>query len=77
MKATEKNERNPVVMLLAVVMLLIGMGLMFIGVTNFASLGWLYAMLIIASGFGTTSLAAAALVTGKGEWLLIDLILPG
>lgn len=77
MKKTEKTERNPVVVLLAGVLLLIGLGLVFVAVTNFAVLGWLYATLIIASGLSSAGMAVMTIVTGKSEWLLIDLILPG
>lgn len=31
----------------------------------------------IAGGLSSASLATAALVTGKPEWLMLDLILPG
>lgn len=77
MKKTEKTERNPVVVLLASVLLLIGLGLVFVVVTNFAVLGWLYAILIIASGLSSAGMAVMAIFTGKSEWQLIDLLLPG
>jgi len=77
MKKTEKTERNPVVVLIAAVILLVGLGVVFIGVTNFAALGWLYATLIIASGLSSAGMAVMTIVTGKSEWLLIDLLLPG
>jgi len=40
-------------------------------------LGWLYATLIIASGLSSAGMAVMTIVTGKSEWLLIDLLLPG
>lgn len=73
----EKIERSPMIIVFGIIMLLIGVGLMFIGATNVRSLGWQYAVLVFCSGFGTASMATTALITGKGEWLLIDLILPG
>jgi len=76
MKKTEKTERNPVVVLIAVVILLVGLGVVFIGVTTFAILGWLYATLLIGYGLISAGMALMAIITRKSEWLLIDLLLP-
>lgn len=77
MAKPEKIERSPMVIIFGILMLVIGVVLMFIGATNVRSLGWRYAIAVFASGFGTASMATTALITGKGEWLLLDLIIPG
>lgn len=69
-------KRKPAVMVFAGIMLLVGLGLAAVGVLYFAALGWLFGLLVIASGLGSVGMASMAIITGNAEWVLLDLILP-
>lgn len=65
------------VMIVAALMLLMSLSLVVIGIIYFVNLGWMVAVAIIIGGLGSSSLALTTIVTGKPEWILLDLILPG
>ena len=76
MATKEKVARSPLVMLVAAVIWLAGAVMTVIGIMNFGHFGW-WALLLMAIGITSVFLASATIVTGKPEWIMIDLILPG
>ena len=77
MKKKTKAPRNPLGMVIASLILLFGLTFIVLGCVNFAALGWGTATLLIFSGALSSGLALMTLVTGKLEWILLDLLLPG
>ncbi len=75
-KKTENVVRNPIAMLLAGVIMLVGLAIVLLGVTNIGAFGW-WSIPLIASGLSSMGFASATIVTGKPEWILLDLLLPG
>ena len=63
--------------IVASIILLFGLVLVTFGIIGFESLGWLTAIFVILSGATSAGLATMSLITGKPEWILLDLILPG
>lgn len=41
------------------------------------AIGWSIAALLIVGGLSSAGLALMTLITGKVEWILLDLLLPG
>ena len=76
MKRTNKVRRNPFLLFVASILWLCGAVVVIIAVTNFAALGW-WAIALAAGGLSSMGFATASVVTGKPEWILLDLILPG
>lgn len=72
----KKQPRNLLAMLFASLILLAGLILVALGILNFSAFGWV-SWLLIVSGLTSVSLATMTLATGRAEWILIDLILPG
>lgn len=77
MKKKTKAPRNPLGMVIASLILLFGVTLIVLGCVNFAAFGWGVASLLLLSGVSSSGLALMTLVTGKLEWILLDLLLPG
>lgn len=71
-----EQSRNPVVMIVASLILLSGLTLVIVGILSLSTFGW-FSWLLIFGGLSSVGLATMTLVTGKAEWILIDLILPG
>lgn len=67
---------DPVATIIAIVILLMGMALVILGCLYVQIFGWIVATIIIVSGLSSVGLSVTAIITGKREWLLIDLILP-
>lgn len=76
MKRTDKVKRNPFVLVVASIIWISGAAVVVVAVTDSAALGW-WAVPLVAGGFSSMGFATASLVTGKPEWILLDLILPG
>lgn len=72
----KEQSRNPGVMIVASLILLGGLALVVVGILNLSTLGW-FSWILIIGGLSSVGLATMTLVTGKAEWILIDLILPG
>lgn len=60
----------------ASVLLVIGLFLIYIAVTNYAALGMWPALLIGAGGASTSMLALTTIITADPSWIMLDLILP-
>ena len=75
-KEKRRVHRDPIVMIFAVVIWLVGVSTALLGIAYFSSFGW-WAIPLIAGGLSSVGFATATMVTGKPEWILIDLILPG
>ena len=71
------SDRNPVVVYVAIIMLIMDIALVALGIIYFTNLGWMVAGSMIIGGVGSGYLAVMSIVTGKPEWILLDLILPG
>lgn len=76
MKRTGQVKRNPFVMVVAGVIWLTGAVVATLGVMNFGTFGW-WAVPLVAGGVSSMFFASATVITGKSEWILLDLILPG
>lgn len=75
-KSARRVERSPFVMLIAGMIWLANAVIIGVAAMNFTTLGW-WAILLIVGGLSSMFLALATIVTGKPEWILLDLILPG
>ena len=64
-----KIHRNPVLMLLAGVVLLGGVTLIVVGAVYFQAIGWLYATGAIALGIFLTFIALLTIITGENAIL--------
>ena len=60
----------------ASVLLVIGIFLIYIAVTNHEALGMGFALLVGLGGITTSSFALMAIITADPSWILLDLILP-
>lgn len=74
-KPAARQRPSLALVLMASIMLLLDAALIILGVAYMASFGWFSAVLILA-GVSSGYLAIMSLITGKPEWLLLDLILP-
>ncbi len=75
LKGSEQIPPKGVVRFVAAIILVIGVALMVIAVTNAVALGW-YALLVFVSGLTSAGFAVVALRTGKPEWILLDMLFP-
>lgn len=71
-----KQQLNPGAMILAIIMIFTGAVIAYLGIVNFEIYGALWATLAIISGLTSVCFSITAIVTGKQEWILLDLILP-
>lgn len=76
-KPKQKVSRSPAVIIVGSMLLLFGIALFVLGIMSFSPSHWIASCLIMLSGFTTGGLAVMALVTGKPEWILFNLMLPG
>ena len=63
-------------MLLALMLILLGLVIVVVTVLNFSSFGIIFAIFTILGGLSTSGMAIMSIVTGKREWILLDLISP-
>ena len=65
-----KIHRNPVLMLLAGIIFLIGLALTVFGGMYFHELGWIFAMGAILTGFSAMAAASMTMITGDPEYII-------
>lgn len=75
-KQARQVSRNPLVMIIAGVMWLAGFAIAAVVLLNFDAFGWA-AIPLIAGGVSSIYFASMTIITGKPEWILLDLVLPG
>ena len=73
-KKEYKPSLNPGAMLLAVILIFIGIAISVLALINFSSMGIFWGTITLISGITTSSMAITAIVTGKQEWILLDII---
>lgn len=69
-------HREPIVMIFAVIIWLVGLTTVILGVIYAATFGW-WSIPLITGGLSSMGFATVTIVTGKPEWILLDLLLPG
>lgn len=74
-KPKARQRPSSALIVMATILLVLDAALIILGVVYMASFGWFSAVLILA-GVSSGYLAIMSLITGKPEWLLLDLILP-
>ena len=68
--------RSWALMIVGTIVFLVGATVVTLGCLHFAVFGWLVASIMIVGGLSSMYLSVAAMVEGKPEWLLLDLIIP-
>jgi pilus assembly protein TadC len=77
MKKTKKpsKPRNPGLIFIASILLLIGLGLVVVVLSNVSLFGW-WGLLVALSGLITAAAAIVSIVKNDPTWILLDLLLP-
>jgi hypothetical protein len=77
MKNTNESikPRNPALIIIASVLILFGLAIVFVGLTNMEALGW-WTILTVLSGLITTGAAVTSIVRNDPSWILLELLLP-
>jgi hypothetical protein len=77
MKNTNESikPRNPALIIIASVLILFGLAIVFVGLTNMDALGW-WTILTVLSGLLTTGAAVTSIVQNDPSWILLELLLP-
>lgn len=70
----QKIHRNPVLMLVAGIIFLIGLALTVLGGMYFDELGWVLATGAILTGLSAMTAASMTIITGEPEYILLHLI---
>ena len=71
-----KTKRNPVLMILASVILAFSGVMVYLGAAYFQEFGWLFSSGSIIIGLVEIMGSIAVIVTGKAEYLMLDIIFP-
>ena len=74
-KRTPNKGRNWALVFVASVLILLGLALMVLAITNTRSFGW-WSLLIGVAGLATFSTSTMAIVKNDPTWILLDLIIP-
>lgn len=70
------GRRSMLLIVLASLLMMFGLVLIWVGIANISSFGWL-SLLFALSGLTTVGAAIASLVRNSPAWILLDLIIPG
>lgn len=72
----ETKKRNWFLVFIASILIVLGVALILLAVTNVTNLGW-WSLLIGLSGITTVAAALLSIVKNDPSWILLDLIIPG
>ena len=75
-KEKKKQPRSPLAMVVATIILLMGVLVLAVSIVSFSAEFWLLWLSIGISGAVMVIFSLLTLITGKSEWILIDLLLP-
>lgn len=75
-KKTNSKSRNWAVVIIGSIMIIAGLFLVVIAITNVSTLGW-WALAVGLSGLSMAGVATIAIIENDPAWILLDLILPG
>jgi len=73
---TIAETRNWPLVLIASVLIILGLALALVAVTNISSFGWV-SLFIGLSGLTTIAAAVVSILKNDPSWILLDLIIPG
>ncbi len=77
MKNRKKTqERNWFLVFIALILLILGLALIILAMSNINSFGWM-SLVIGISGLTIVSAATASIVTNDPSWIMLDLFIPG